>query len=195
GWITFPFPAPFAYNGRDNLMVDFRFSSRPSFFVTGLCYVFQTSENRAFTGGPSLGFGTNQVPNIRWTTRQAFAVTPEYVVHFVNGSWTGNVVVTEPATAMSLYTMDGANRVTEGNPFEVIPDDMDGDGIGDAWAVQYFGHTPLESTTAPDGKWGDKDGDGVSNFAEYISGTDPTNGQSVFKVDPISLAAGQIGLT
>ena len=96
---------------------------------------------------------------------------------------------------MSLYTMDGANHITEGNPFEVIPDDMDGDGISDAWAVQYFGHTPLENTTAPDGKWGDKDGDGVSNFAEYISGTDPTNGQSSFKVDLISLAAGQSRLT
>ncbi len=52
--------------------------------------------------------------------------------------------------------------------------DSDGDGIPDWWMQQMFGHATgqaADHTRAQD----DFDGDGVSNWAEYISGTDPTN--------------------
>jgi len=51
--------------------------------------------------------------------------------------------------------------------------DMDGDGMLDAWEIQYLGGTnALPSANA--------DGDPQVNLAEYISGTDPTNPASFF---------------
>jgi len=50
--------------------------------------------------------------------------------------------------------------------------DTDHDGLPDAWEVQYFGN--LAQTP-----WDDFDGDGVSNYDEYIDGTDPTDPTSL----------------
>lgn len=59
--------------------------------------------------------------------------------------------------------------------------DSDGDGIPDWWMLQYFGH--------PTGQAGDHsraqddfDGDGMSNLQEFLAGTDPTNPNSVFRI-------------
>lgn len=47
--------------------------------------------------------------------------------------------------------------------------DSDGDGLGDAWEVAYFG-----SATNQTG-WLDRDADGTANWLEFIDGTNPTN--------------------
>jgi len=60
--------------------------------------------------------------------------------------------------------------------------DTDGDGIEDSWATNYFGSTPLPNGTGVNDKFGDKDGDGMSNFAEFLAGTDPTNNASYLKL-------------
>ena len=63
--------------------------------------------------------------------------------------------------------------------------DVDGDGIPDAWCQNYFGHAAGQAgdhTRAVD----DFDGDGMSNGAEYIAGTDPTNPLSYLKVEPLT---------
>jgi hypothetical protein len=65
-------------------------------------------------------------------------------------------------------------------------DDSDGDGIPDWWMQQYFGHlTGLSSdkTRAQD----DYDGDGMSNLAEYLAGSNPTNSQSLLKINSLVL--------
>lgn len=49
--------------------------------------------------------------------------------------------------------------------------DSDGDGLLDAWERDHFGN--LDETAA-----GDPDGDGLSNFAEQVEGTDPNNPDS-----------------
>lgn len=57
--------------------------------------------------------------------------------------------------------------------------DSDGDGIPDAWMMQYFGHPTgmaADKSRAED----DADGDGVPNWAEYAAGTNPTDGTSYF---------------
>lgn len=46
--------------------------------------------------------------------------------------------------------------------------DHDGDGLLDAWEMQYFGNL-LQTAT------GDNDGDGLSNLGEYQHGTNPNN--------------------
>ena len=53
-------------------------------------------------------------------------------------------------------------------------DDSDGDGLPDVWESAY--------PSAGD-RNGDADGDGASNWAEYIAGTDPTNALSFLKLE------------
>src|SRR5439155_13349187 len=52
-----------------------------------------------------------------------------------------------------------------------VAGDGDGDGLPDAWEMQYFAN--LSQTAA-----GDFDGDGLSNLGEFQAGTDPTNSAS-----------------
>ena len=52
--------------------------------------------------------------------------------------------------------------------------DLDGNRLADAWERQYFGRIHIDSNA-------DVDGDGMSNLAEYLAGTDPTDISSNFK--------------
>ena len=64
----------------------------------------------------------------------------------------------------------------------MAPVDANGNGIGDAWEVQYLGG--LTNATL------DPDGDGVNLWEEYVAGTDPTNAASVLESEA-TLADGQ----
>lgn len=48
------------------------------------------------------------------------------------------------------------------------PEDTDGDGLADAWEIQYFGNITAQNGT------GDPDNDGFNNEYEETNGTDPT---------------------
>ena len=61
--------------------------------------------------------------------------------------------------------------------------DLDHDGMDDDWEMAYF------NTTARDGT-GDFDSDGVSDKAEFLAGTDPTNANSVFRVLTLQQSGG-----
>lgn len=71
---------------------------------------------------------------------------------------------------------DGSFEIEGEIPFEVIalagsdPDDLDGDGLPDAWEAQYG----LSNLTFADASI-DTDGDGLTNYEEFLLGTDPTN--------------------
>ena len=63
--------------------------------------------------------------------------------------------------------------------------DSDGDGITDAWGTNYF--NTIDTAALRDV---DSDGDGMSNFREYLAGTDPTNQVSVLRISPLNPAGG-----
>jgi YD repeat-containing protein len=74
------------------------------------------------------------------------------------------------------YTYDRAgNMLTNAVTSVPIFADTDGDGMDDAWEIQYFGNLTHNGL-------GDSDGDGLNDFAEFIAGTNPTNSASVFRV-------------
>jgi alpha-tubulin suppressor-like RCC1 family protein len=61
--------------------------------------------------------------------------------------------------------------------------DSDQLGLPDAWQIAYFGHIHVDPNADPDG-------DGVSNYQEYLDGTDPTNPNSVRPRLNLSAATG-----
>jgi hypothetical protein len=65
--------------------------------------------------------------------------------------------------------------------------DADGDGMSDAWEDERLGGTDEQYG----GPYEDMDGDGYCNLFEYVAGTDPTNGASLFKVST-GLSNGQV---
>jgi Tol biopolymer transport system component len=81
----------------------------------------------------------------------------------------------------SLATAD-LNRLPD--LFSQTPDvtrDSDGDGIPDWWMMKYFGHptgSDIDHSRAQD----DADGDGFTNYQEFLTGTDPTDPGSYFRV-------------
>jgi hypothetical protein len=70
--------------------------------------------------------------------------------------------------------------------------DADHNGIDDTWEMLYFGHLLGVAGAAMDA-----DGDGMSNYAEYLAGTDPTDPNSSLRILQVSngLAANQMQLT
>ena len=74
--------------------------------------------------------------------------------------------------------------------------DFDADGLPDFWEIKYFGDFTNAMSAI------DFDSDRLNNLAEYISGHDPTNSGSVFKVNsftppstgstPVTIAWGSV---
>ena len=72
----------------------------------------------------------------------------------------------------TAFDYDAANNLTERKTIA----DSDADGIADEWEIRCFGN--LTTATAST----DYDHDGQSDYAEYISGTDPKNASSYLLV-------------
>ncbi len=93
-------------------------------------------------------------------------------------------------TGSSLYPNDAANWSANAAPApgtyasDDAAADADDDGMDDSWEVLYFGGADAENGGADE----DWDGDGSSNYSEYIAGTDPTDADSVFEIQSAALS-------
>ncbi len=112
---------------------------------------------------PSGGFGSGSVESdVAWT---------------VSGDLSGESSALLDKIALvggadSIWSID---EIRIGETWEAVAgEDLDKDGLDDAWEVKYFG-----STGGSDGS-GDADGDGMSDAEELLAGTNPVDGTSRF---------------
>jgi hypothetical protein len=127
-------------------------------------------------------------PQFAFTAVAGVDYTVQYCDDLRSGLWHKLTdVLADPMTRIVTLADPGAAaaptrfyRVV--SPIQLYLDgDTDGDGIPDSWMIQHFGHpTGLASdrSRAQD----DADADGMSNWQEYLAGTDPLDSQSALRL-------------
>jgi hypothetical protein len=110
----------------------------------------------------------------------------------IAGATNSTLVITNAQPNQSgtyaAIVIGGGSSITS-EPARVLVDyDSDTDGILDSWETAY-GMDPFDSSDAES----DLDGDGISNYAEYMSGTNPLDAQSFLRLAQTS--AGLITFT
>lgn len=102
----------------------------------------------------------------------------EYSVHF------GDVTFYQtPASQTNTLATGGTLNFSGDYTFI----DANHNGISDAWENYYFGAAETNRT-----QFTDSDGDGMSDYAEFIAGTDPTNAASKFIFLPTPMPTNQV---
>ena len=97
------------------------------------------------------------------------------------GTRTGTLTLAGAPAGVASQLVYGANEVT------LYVDDSDQDGLADTWEQSHFGNL---ARTAAD----DPDGDAQSNATEFLTGTDPANGASLFAAAIVSPVADKVTL-
>jgi hypothetical protein len=128
---------------------------------------------------------TGMVPmGFRW--RRQGATLTNFQGSIVNGLTNSTLTLTNlQVTNGGGYTVVITNLAgqapTSSNAVLTVLADFDRDGMADVWEVAYGFQTNLAADASLD-----FDGDTMSNRAEYIAGTDPTNALSYLKIATIA---------
>jgi len=130
----------------------------------------------SFTTAPGApGNGWVSVEVRQTTNAITWFINDTLIAQYTNtfGYTNGDILIGYDDNFASAGTADNF-AIFDNIRVETVPD-IDGNGIADAWELQYFGQYGID----PDG---DADGDGMSNLREYYAGTNPTNAASAFRL-------------
>ena len=143
------------------------------------------AEDRAALRNPDMEYGT-YVPNAQHvrTADQApienFFPLRVYALTSLLGYYTADDGGETLENLVYQNNWDYAGRLAGDVAFDVLPvqnrpflDDSDGDGLPDWWETLY--DLDPNSDRENDGAYGDPDHDGLTNLAEYLAGTNPTD--------------------
>jgi hypothetical protein len=88
---------------------------------------------------------------------------------------TNRITLVDPAQASFSLSTTARGRIERVDlEISVVLEDLDGNGLPDAWERLYFGRTGIDP-------FADPDRDGLNNLAEYKAGTNPNDFQSQFR--------------
>lgn len=140
-------------------------------------YVDEALGNNAFDGLSDV-IANGDGPKLNVSSAIAVAVNGSPII-VADGFYEESVW--DPGTkSLTLNPQDNVNICDA----DLCGADTIGDGVLDWWRLQYFG-TPLATDSVSCAAC-DPDGDGYSNFQEYLAGTDPTN--SVSQPSPLAVS-------
>jgi hypothetical protein len=135
GWRTFVFTTPFAYNGTDNLLVDFSFNNA-SWSTDGhcrstthgvhrtICHSSNSTEGDplAWAGTSPVASSSKRVPNLRLDVVRenlgGVPISPTVTSSFEEGVWAGTVTVHQAVSPVFLRATHGSGPSGDSDAFE-----------------------------------------------------------------------------
>jgi hypothetical protein len=103
--------------------------------------------------------------------------TPKIEIHRAHALENPLVAANETLSLLLVHWHNSPGQQHEVVQLDLSTSDADGDGLPDAWELEWLGDL------ASDGQ-GDRDGDGFSDWDEYIAGTDPLDSESRLQLFP-----------
>ncbi len=171
GWVAFAFSTPFNYNGHDHLIVDFSYNNS-SFSTDGLVRSTASTVNRsvylrsdsahgnpldwANTSPPPIAI--SRIPNVRLFIDRTLPLVPVATGGFVNGIWTGTVMLNSTTTNVFLRVADEEGHIGESNPFALIllrisSITRTGDSVDINFQTLNGSRYLVEASNTPNGSW------------------------------------------
>jgi chitodextrinase len=130
---------------------------------------------------------SNRMVGGRFEGSNESSVSGYETIHFIATQPldTAQVVNLDPAPAYRYYRYlapaGGYGNISEFSlEFPVLAPEVDTDNLPDEWEIQYFGGINVVNGTEAE----DFDGDGSSNYDEWLAGTDPSNATDFPVVTP-----------